>query len=133
MNNSDFFNVSEVEISLTYPFLNQSEPMRFFLRPILVKEEKEARQIFYALSDDEQETQQHEYNLKLLGSLSVRLPENVPTFDERFETTSGEHPTLSIKRKIESFFDGSNPMKRKIVEDVINLYFQKTQPREFFR
>lgn len=127
MNNStNFFDLTEIEITLTYPFLNQAKPMRFFLRPILSKEEKEARQTFFGLTEMEQEEKRHEHNVNLLSTLSVKLPENVPTFPIY-------NGVVSLDTAIKEFFSGTNAMKIKVVEDTLNLYFQKTQPQEFFR
>lgn len=119
---SSFFDQTEIPVTVKYDFL-PGEPMRFFLRLQMAKEEREARQKLFALPADEREAKQHEYNVSALASLSTRAPENVPTFD----------PGSDHQQAIKDFFSGTNPMKQKVVEDVLALYFTKTQPVEFFR
>lgn len=120
---TSFFDTTEVEVSLTYDFLSQEAPMKFFLRPQLAKEERQARQVFFALPMEDREAKQHEHNVNMLAMLSTREPENVPTFKLKGDLGSC----------IREFFSGENVMKKKVVEDALSLYFAKSQPVEFFR
>jgi hypothetical protein len=132
----DFFNQTAIEVTVTYPFLKQTEPMRFFFRVQMAKEEKEARQVFFGLTEDEQEAKRTEYNAKLLASLSTKLPENVPTLEEFYRQRESETEisfNTLVKDVIEKFFNSDNPMKQKIAADALNLYFSNSQPLEFFR
>lgn len=115
--NSDFFGTTEIPISVSYDFLPLPEPMRFFLRIQMDREEREARQKLLAMPAAQREAKLHEHNVELLHSLSTRPPENVPTFEGDIKT----------------FFSGENAMKKKVVEDALALYFAKTQPEDFFR
>lgn len=121
---SNFFDLNEIEVTVTYPFL-KDKPMKFFLRMILDKEEKQARQAFFGLSEAEREAREHEYNVNLLASLSTKMPENVPTF--------GPYEDVEPAEAIRHFFAGGNARKQKLVADVVTLYFSEVQPREFFR
>lgn len=124
----NFFDITEVEVPVTYPFLN-GVVMKFFFRPILDKEEKESRQAFFAKTEEERSHLQHDHNVKMLASLATRLPENVPGFAETYTADNlGE-----VKIAINHFFSGDNVMKQKLVDDALTLYFTQMQPKEFFR
>lgn len=119
------FDIDAITVTVNYPFLKQPEPMTFFLRPTMDKEEKQSRQEFFGLSEQEKEAKQHTHNVRLLAALSVRLPKNVPTFPY--------DPTADIRTTITDFFMGENAMKQKLVEDVLAIYLSLIQPTEFFR
>lgn len=125
---SSFFNQTETEVTVTYKNLGQTEPMKFFTRIFLSKEEKELRQKFFGLTAEEKEAGQHAHNVEVLASVSTKAPENVPEFPV-IETTD----LKEVQKAITAFFSGDNPMKQKIAADVVGLYFNKTQPAEFFR
>ncbi len=116
----DIFNLNETPIRLSYPELGLKEPMIFFMRPYLLEDEQEVRQAYYALTDAEKERGKPTHERRMLASLSTRAPENVPGFDAESHT-------------IESFFADDNPMKRKVVSDVMTRYYRVTQPSEFFQ
>lgn len=120
----NLFDLDSIEIPLTYDFLADLGAMIFFCRPLLINEEREARQAFYALPLEDRKAKQHEYNVELLASLCTKLPVNVPTFPA---------DAMDVKKAIVDFFTGENPMKKKVVEDALTIYFAKTQPLEFFR
>lgn len=121
----NFFDITEVEVPVTYPFLD-GVVMRFYLRPILDKEEKAARQTFFAKTDADREKEQHDYTVKMLASLSTKLPENVPGLTRK---AYGDEPKAAILR----FFEDGNVMKQKLADDVLTIYFGQMQPKEFFR
>lgn len=115
----DIFSLTEIPITLTYEGMGVA-PMTFFLRPYLLKEEQDARQAFYALTDVQQEQEKPKHELRMLAALSTHEPEGVPGFDP-------------LVHNIADFFGGEHPMKRKVVSDVMTRYYRVTQPKEFFR
>lgn len=119
----DLFNLDEIEVTLTYPFLKQKEPIRFFLRPLLDAEEKAARQTFLGLTEAERERKKNDFNIKLLAGLAVREPENLPTFEN----------TGNLAASLIGFFSGGNAMKQKVADDALTIYYGMIQPSEFFR
>lgn len=118
----DIFNVREIPVTVSYTEMG-AEPMTFFLRPYLLKEEQKSRAAFFALTDEKQEKEQGAHNARIVGALSVRAPEGVPGF-----TSTGD-----LAHDIWSFFGDGNPMKEKVLADVMTRYSRKTQPAEFFR
>lgn len=116
----NIFELMETPVTLTYAGLNV-KPITFFLRPCLSQEEIELRQKHFALSDKEREEAQHLLNVELLARLSTRTPEGMPGLE-----TVGFRPFFLSEKPI-------NPMKRKVAADAIALYWQVTQPAEFFR
>lgn len=127
---TNIFDLGSVEVTLTYPFLKDAEPIKFFLRPILNSEEKASRQKFLALSEAEREQRKHEANVELLASLSTQAPENLPTFPD----FNGNDVDLErLRSELREFFAGTNPMKQKVVDDALTVYFNHIQPAEFFR
>ena len=117
---SSFFELSDFEIPITYPFLPGVE-MKFFMRMQMNDEATKANQAFLALPKDEREAKDHENNVQLIANLSTRLPENIPTFP-----TEGD-----VKQTITDFFSGDNPMKKKLCVDVLNRYFSHIRPKEY--
>jgi len=124
MKQKNFFDINEVEITLTYPQFGIETPIVFYFGLLLSAKEKEIRQRYFALTPEEQDQKRASYNLEMLCSLATAHPDNLPTYDPADET-----PAEALK----AFFAGNNPMKQKVVEDAINAYFAKTQPAEFFR
>lgn len=125
MKQQTFFDINEVEITLTYPQFGVETPITFYFGLLLSAKEKEIRQRFFGLSPEEQDQKRASYNLEMLCSLATRAPENLPTFTP---TANG-----NVADDLKAFFAGPNAMKAKVVEDAINAYFAKTQPLEFFR
>lgn len=125
MKQKNFFDINDVEVTLTYPQFGIDTPIVFYFGLLLSAKEKEIRQRFFALTPEEQDQKRASYNLEMLCSLATKAPENLPTFEAIEGADVSEALTL--------FFQGNNPMKQKVVEDAINAYFAKTQPAEFFR
>lgn len=119
----DLFETGAVRIEVTYESLGQTAPFVFYLRPILSKESKALRQMFFGLTEDEQEDKKPEFNAKLLGLLSVKPPENLPAFE-----LNGD-----LSDSVFDYFNSDNLMRQKLAEDAINLWLTMTQPKEFFR
>ena len=122
------FETDIVEIVLEYPFLADQgfDPVKWFLRPALEKDEKDARQTFFALTEKEREAKQFEYNVKFLAALSTKPPEGLPAFD---------HSDGSLADSITQYLvaAGDDPIVVKIAEDAQTEYFRRTQPKAFFR
>ncbi len=112
----DIFQLTETPVTLTYAALGGA-PITFYLRPWLLKDDEDARQAFFALTDDEQEKQRATHNVELLARLSVRPPTGLPNF-------TGD---------IRSYFGDGNPMKERVVADALRRYNLIVQPEEFFR
>jgi hypothetical protein len=119
----DIFGMTDVPVTVTYEGMGGGS-MTFHLRPWMQKEERDARQAHFALADEEKEKKTPEHNLEMLAGLSTRAPEGVPGFV----------PTnLGVAGDIRNFFGDGNPMKEKVVADVMTRYYRVTQPAEFFR
>lgn len=118
----DIFSVTDVPVTVTYEEMGVA-PMTFHMRPYMLKEDRDARQAHFALSDDEKEQKTPEHNLLMLSSLSTRAPEGVPGFE-----SAG-----NVADDIRAFFGDGHPMKEKVVADVMTRYYRITQPAEFFR
>jgi hypothetical protein len=118
----DIFSLEEIPITVSYTEMG-AEPITFYLRPFLVRDEQKARAAFFALTDDEQEKEQASHNVRMVSALSVRAPEGVPGF------AATGNPAADIQ----TFFGDGNPMKEKVLADVMTRYSRKTQPAEFFR
>lgn len=122
-----FFDLTEIEINVSYPGLGLTEPMKFFLRPMMSKEQRDLQTSYFGLSVEEQEAKKDEQNIKMLSSLTVKQPRNVPDFDR--ETVAGD----DLKSAIFKFFNDGNGLKAKVCEDVLTLYFRKIQPAELYK
>lgn len=120
---AELFETGAVRIPITYESLGQTTPFVFYLRPLLSREAKSLRQVFFGLSEDEQESRKAEFNAKLLGLLSVKPPENIPAFENNG----------NLQEAVYSYFNSDNLMRQKLAEDAINLWITMTQPKEFFR
>ena len=118
----DIFNLGEIPITVSYTEMG-AEPMTFYLRPFLLGEEQKARAAFFALTDEEREREQGPYNVRLVAALSTRAPEGVPGFTDTGHTQAN----------MLAYFGDGNPMKEKVLADVMTRYSRKTQPAEFFR
>lgn len=123
MNIEELFNAGVVPIQVTYASLGQTEPFVFYLRPLMSSEAKAYRQLYFGLSDAEQEEKKREFNARLLALLSVKPPEGLPGFEV------GDNLADSIF----NYFDSDNLMRQKLADDALNLWIASTQPKEFFR
>lgn len=123
----NIFGTNPVEIILEYPFLTDQgfEPVKFFLRPLLEKEERTARQAFFALTDAEREEKQFDYNVEFLATLSVKPPEGLPEFQYDSDLAGSIRSFLGKAKE--------DAMVVKIIEDAQTEYFRRTQPKVFFR
>ncbi len=121
----DFFSRQETPITVSYTQMG-GPAMTFFLRPFMLKAEHDARQAHFALDDNEKEEATPAHNLEMLASLSTRAPEGVPDFPVNF-AGGGVADAMRV------FFGDGNPMKVKVVADVMTRYYRVTQPAEFFR
>jgi hypothetical protein len=126
MNNKplDIFSLSEIPVTLTYVGLG-AEPITFFLRPFLQKEDQDLRQAHFALTDKEREGAQHAHNVEMLARLSTRDPEGLTGFPIDDKGATGT--------KLRSFLTADSPMKVKVAGDALTRYYRVTQPAEFFR
>jgi hypothetical protein len=117
-----------IDIVLEYPFLEDAgfDPIKWFLRPALDKDQRDARQTFFGLAEKEREAKQFEYNVDFLATLSEKAPTGLP----RFEYTEG-----SLAEAIRSFLTAASddPVIVKQAEDAQTEYFRRTQPKVFFR
>jgi hypothetical protein len=130
------FTVTEVKLGLTYDITEPPTNIWGRAKILLDDDDKAARQAFFALSEDERNKQQHGRNCEFLGSVLTTPLHGLPGFDEVWKraTATGDFRS-SIKNAISIFFGGDDPngMKKQIVEDLVNLYYVKTQAKEFFR
>ncbi len=118
----DLFVLGEVPVTVSYPIPGVA-PISFFLRPYLNIETEAARQAFFALTDEERQKQNTAHNIDMLARLSVRPPEGLLNFPA----------TENAASAMREFFGDGNPMKEKVVADVLTRYYRVTQPAEFFR
>lgn len=124
---TDIFSINEIVVEVTYPFLEQTEPFKFFFKLQMSQTDKTNRAAFIGKTLEEKESSKADYHLDLLSSLLTRLPQNIPGL------TSETNDLEKIKEIFKDFFSPGNPLKEQMLEDAMNLYLAKVQPHEFFR
>lgn len=120
---TNFFNKTAETVELTYNGLEK--PIIFHLRPLLSKEAKEAQQKFLGLEEAEQQKTEHRHDVEMLALLSVKEPENLPTFERQEKETIGD--------AITRFFSDGNEIKMRVADHAMIRYNRLMQPKEFFR
>lgn len=117
-----------IEIVLEYPFLEDAgfDPIKWFLKPALDKEVREARQSYFGLAENEREAKKFEHDANFLALMSDKAPEGLPGF---------EHSEGSLADAIRGFLMSASDDEVivKQADDAQTEYFRRTQPKVFFR
>lgn len=121
-NKVDILNATDIPVTLTYPRPGV-DPITFYLRPTLQKEDYEIRQARVALTDEQREQTAYQHNVDCLVRLCVKAPEGLVGMN-------GDEDFQGALRKL---LEEENPNKSKIVADALVLYYSHTTAKEFFR
>jgi hypothetical protein len=123
-----FFDMDRIPVTLTYMFTDPPTEITFYCKMALAADDLDARQKFYAQTDDQQKAGEHAYYVDLLARITAAPPEGLPGFDDFM-------PGSDAAERVANFFSigAQSPMKRKVVADVVEHYTRITQPIEFFR
>lgn len=122
----ELWKMREVPIKISIPFLDDIS-VTFFFKVLMSSEEKQMRQDFSGLTQEQKEETRREYHIKLATSLITRLPEGVPDL-------AAETKNLEESRKIfQEFFSLDYPVNDKILDDALGLYFARVLPREYLQ
>lgn len=80
-------------------------PVVFEARAMLEKEHRELMQAHFALTEEEREQKQHEYNVAFLAKVAAAPPKGLPGFPEEYDDLAeAVKAALSEKTEVNEFF-----------------------------